>query len=231
LVQVDDIDLVVPRRSGKSAALLDVHTGRIGHLEQHGQFPVGRVALGAGADHRGDHPTHPAGAVAAFLVNTPTVVATVDAALAAAIVVLHMQVAEASTAALVAGWVLAFTAVWGALLTLQRHTCIRDATIRPGSRPLQRHRKKVVARGWDLRTGPRRFPCCLPPSGYSQGCREAVAYERIDVRHVRWGQATCELDDRSELVKGGLAALAALEMLIDSSALLLVHVAVEVRGH
>jgi hypothetical protein len=47
-----------------------------------------------------------------YLVNTPTIVATVDAALAAVIVVLVMQVAQASRAALVVGAVLAFLAVW-----------------------------------------------------------------------------------------------------------------------
>lgn len=64
-----------------------------------------------------------------FLVNTPTIVATVDAALAAAIVVLVLQVVvlvlqvvEAPRAALVAGGVVAFLAVWGTLFPLQRHT-------------------------------------------------------------------------------------------------------------
>ena len=54
-----------------------------------------------------------------FLVNTPTIVATVDAALAAAIVVLVLQVAEASRATAVAGGGLAFLAVWGVLFRLQ----------------------------------------------------------------------------------------------------------------
>lgn len=54
-----------------------------------------------------------------FLVNTPTLVATVDAALAAAIVVLLLQ---ASDAAEVAGGLIAFAAVWGLLLRLQMHT-------------------------------------------------------------------------------------------------------------
>jgi hypothetical protein len=57
-----------------------------------------------------------------FLVNTPTIVATVDAALAAAIVVLVTQAAEASTAAVVSGGATAFLVVWGALLQLQRYT-------------------------------------------------------------------------------------------------------------
>jgi hypothetical protein len=57
-----------------------------------------------------------------FLVNTPTIVATVDAALAAAIVVLVMQVAGASRGALVAGGVVAFVVVWGTLFPLQRQT-------------------------------------------------------------------------------------------------------------
>jgi hypothetical protein len=57
-----------------------------------------------------------------FLVNTPTIVATVDAALAAAIVVLLLQVVEASRAAEVAGGMVAFALVWGVLLRLQLHT-------------------------------------------------------------------------------------------------------------
>jgi hypothetical protein len=57
-----------------------------------------------------------------FLVNTPTIVATVDAALATAIVVLLLQVAEAARAALVAGGAVAFLAVWGTLFRLQLHT-------------------------------------------------------------------------------------------------------------
>jgi hypothetical protein len=57
-----------------------------------------------------------------FLINTPTIVATVDAALAAAITVLVLQAAGAATAAVVAGGVVAFLAVWGGLMPLQRHT-------------------------------------------------------------------------------------------------------------
>ena len=57
-----------------------------------------------------------------FLVTTPTIVATVDAALAAAIVVLAAQAADASTAVAVAAGALAFAGVWGALLPLQRRT-------------------------------------------------------------------------------------------------------------
>jgi hypothetical protein len=57
-----------------------------------------------------------------FLVNTPTIVAAVDAALAAATVVLVLQAAEASTAAVVAAGVAAFLGVWGTLFPLQRHT-------------------------------------------------------------------------------------------------------------
>jgi hypothetical protein len=67
-----------------------------------------------------------------FLVNTPTIVATVDAALAAAIVVLLLQVAESPRAALVAGGVVAFLVVWGVLFRLQLHTLrpFRDTTPR-----------------------------------------------------------------------------------------------------
>jgi hypothetical protein len=57
-----------------------------------------------------------------FLVNTPTIVATVVAALAATIVVLVLQVANAPMAALVSGGVVAFLTVWGTLFPLQRHT-------------------------------------------------------------------------------------------------------------
>jgi hypothetical protein len=56
-----------------------------------------------------------------FLVNTPTIVATVDAALATAIVVLLVQAAEASKTAMVAAGVAAFLVVWATLLALQRH--------------------------------------------------------------------------------------------------------------
>jgi hypothetical protein len=57
-----------------------------------------------------------------FLVNTPTIVATVDAALAAAMVVLVLQVAEAPRAVAVAGGAVAFLAVWGVLFRLQLYT-------------------------------------------------------------------------------------------------------------
>jgi hypothetical protein len=67
-----------------------------------------------------------------FLVNTPTIVATVDAALAAAIVVLLLQIAEAARAAAVAGGALAFLAVWGVLFRLQLYTLrpLRDKSPR-----------------------------------------------------------------------------------------------------
>jgi hypothetical protein len=65
-----------------------------------------------------------------FLINTPIIVATVDAALAAAIAVLVLQTVEAPRAAVVAGGVVAFLAVWGGLLPLQRHNMdpLRDKT-------------------------------------------------------------------------------------------------------
>jgi hypothetical protein len=67
-----------------------------------------------------------------FLINTPTIVATVVAALAAAIAVLVLQAVEAPRAAVVAGGVVAFLALWGGLMPLQRHTAypLRDATPR-----------------------------------------------------------------------------------------------------
>jgi hypothetical protein len=55
-----------------------------------------------------------------FLVTTPTIVATVDAALAATIVVLAVQALDASTAAAVAAGTVAFAGVWGFLVPLQR---------------------------------------------------------------------------------------------------------------
>jgi hypothetical protein len=67
-----------------------------------------------------------------FVINTPTIVATVDAALAAAIAVLVLQAVVAPRAAVVAGGVVAFLAVWGGLMPLQRHTVdpLRQATPR-----------------------------------------------------------------------------------------------------
>jgi hypothetical protein len=55
-----------------------------------------------------------------FLVTTPTIVATVDAAVATAIVVLAGLAVEAPTAAVVAAGMVAFLAVWAALFSLQR---------------------------------------------------------------------------------------------------------------
>jgi hypothetical protein len=55
-----------------------------------------------------------------FLVNTPTIVATVDAAVAGAIVVLVVRAAEAGTTVAVAAGAVAFLVVWAALFLLQR---------------------------------------------------------------------------------------------------------------
>jgi hypothetical protein len=57
-----------------------------------------------------------------FLVNTPSIVATVDAALAAAIVVLGLQAADAPEALAATGGAAAFLLVWGMLFWLQRKT-------------------------------------------------------------------------------------------------------------
>jgi hypothetical protein len=67
-----------------------------------------------------------------FLINTPAIVATVVAALAAAIAVLVLQAVEAPRAAVVAGGVVMFLALWGGLMRLQRHTAdpLRDTTPR-----------------------------------------------------------------------------------------------------
>jgi hypothetical protein len=56
-----------------------------------------------------------------FLVTTPTIVATVNAAVAAAVVVLVLQTAEAPRVAVVPGAAAAFLALWGFLYSLQRH--------------------------------------------------------------------------------------------------------------
>jgi hypothetical protein len=55
-----------------------------------------------------------------FLVNTPTVLATVDAALGAAIVVLVVRAAQTATTVAAAAGTLAFLLVWAALFFLQR---------------------------------------------------------------------------------------------------------------
>ena len=57
-----------------------------------------------------------------FLINTPSIVATVDAALATAVVVLGLRAAGAPSAVAVAGGVAAFLLVWGMLFGLQRRT-------------------------------------------------------------------------------------------------------------
>jgi hypothetical protein len=57
-----------------------------------------------------------------FLINTPTIVGTVDAALAGAVVVLLLQVAEAGRTAVVAGGAVTFLVVWGVLFLLQLHS-------------------------------------------------------------------------------------------------------------
>lgn len=54
-----------------------------------------------------------------FLVNTPTIVATVDAALAAAIAVLLLRVSDAAQALEIAGGIVAFVVVWVALASFQ----------------------------------------------------------------------------------------------------------------
>ena len=67
-----------------------------------------------------------------YLINTPTIVATVVAALAAAIAVLVLQAVEAPRAAVVAAGVVAFLALWGGLMPLQRQSMdpLRDTTPR-----------------------------------------------------------------------------------------------------
>jgi hypothetical protein len=68
-----------------------------------------------------DNPTRQ-GTVGHFLVNTPTIVATVDAAVGGAIAVLGLHAAGAPRAVSVAGAVAAFLLVWATLFLLQRQT-------------------------------------------------------------------------------------------------------------
>jgi hypothetical protein len=74
-----------------------------------------------------------------FLVNTPNIVATVDAALAAAMVVLGLQAAGAPRAGTVTGGAVAFLAVWGILYLLQRNSLspFRHPTPRFPTPPVQ----------------------------------------------------------------------------------------------
>jgi hypothetical protein len=67
-----------------------------------------------------------------LLITSPTVVATVDAAIAAAIAVLLAQAAEAPTAATVVAGAVAFLALWGALFLLQLSSfaVLRDVSSR-----------------------------------------------------------------------------------------------------
>ena len=67
-----------------------------------------------------------------FLVTTPTIVATVDAAVATAIVVLAGLAVEAPTGAVVAAGAVAFLVTWGALFSLQRLNlqAMRQASVR-----------------------------------------------------------------------------------------------------
>ncbi len=57
-----------------------------------------------------------------FLINTPTIVATVNSALAAAMAVVILQAVHARTGWLIAGGIAAFVLVWILLFLLQRRT-------------------------------------------------------------------------------------------------------------
>jgi hypothetical protein len=67
----------------------------------------------------GPHDLHP---WAHFLVTAPTLVATVDAAIATAIVVLLLQATAAPPVAVVAAGAAAFLVVWGALFSVNART-------------------------------------------------------------------------------------------------------------
>ena len=71
-----------------------------------------------------DHPRNPGrlGPGGHFLVNTPTVIATVDAALTAAVVVLAVRQAGAPATIGVVLAAAAFLLVWAALVSWERHT-------------------------------------------------------------------------------------------------------------
>ncbi len=75
--------------------------------------------------------------LAHVLVTTPTIVATVDAALATVIVVLVVQAVDASTATAVLAGTVTFAGVWGLLLPMQRSsvTAIRSGVTRFPSPP------------------------------------------------------------------------------------------------
>jgi hypothetical protein len=75
-----------------------------------------------------------------FLVTTPTIVATVDAAVATAIVVLAGLAVEVQTGAIVAAGGVAFLVVWGALFSLQRLNLgvLRRASVRFPTPPDER---------------------------------------------------------------------------------------------
>jgi hypothetical protein len=66
-----------------------------------------------------------------FLITAPTLVATVDAAIATAIVVLLMQAAAAPSVAVVATGAIAFPVVCGALFSLNARTAQTLRATRP----------------------------------------------------------------------------------------------------
>lgn len=66
-----------------------------------------------------------------FAVNTPTIIATVDAAIAATVIVLLLQLASAPMVAVVFGVGAVFLAVWVALYLLQMHTLHRLLDLAP----------------------------------------------------------------------------------------------------
>jgi hypothetical protein len=76
-----------------------------------------------------------------FIVNTPTIIATVDAAVAATVILLLLQLAGAPTAMVVAGAALTFVAIWAGLYLLQWRVLHRlfDQTPRFATPPDQSH--------------------------------------------------------------------------------------------
>jgi hypothetical protein len=93
-----------------------------------------------------------------FLVNTPTIVATLDAALAAAIVVLVVRAAEAATVVAVVAGAVAFLVVWAALFLLQRRAWTRCGVRRRGSPRRQMKPERLAGSSASLQPMERSLP-------------------------------------------------------------------------
>jgi hypothetical protein len=81
-----------------------------------------------------------------FVVNTPTIIATVDAAVAATVIVLLLQLAGAPMAMVLAGAALAFVAIWVVLYLLQWRV-LRRLLDQPPRFPSPPDRSPLSSRG------------------------------------------------------------------------------------